>query len=235
VIPAVLFDLDDTLIESTRAIRIAARVATEAIGDLAGDELDDACATWWVDPGGFFAAYGRGELSFDQQREARLVRVCADHGLPELDSTGRATWLDRYTRALVDNARSYQDVVPCLAALSGRPLGIVTNVATDGQRAKLRSAGLEMWFDVVLGPDLFGARKPDPAGFLAGCAALGVDVAAAVYVGDNLDLDARGAAAAGLRGIWLDRRRRAPVEDVERIESLAELPGLLGMSSDRQR
>lgn len=203
---AVLFDLDDTLIDTTSAIRSAARSATlDLAPSLDGDAVDAACATWWVDPGGFFAVYDRGELTFAEQREARLVRICSDHGLPDLDAGGRQRWLGHYQEALVAASRPFDDVAACLRALMGLPLGIVTNIPATGQFLKLRNAGLEGRFAAVLGVDSFGARKPDAAGFLAGCAALGVEVGEAAYVGDRLDIDARGAAAAGLRGIWLDR------------------------------
>lgn len=227
MIRAVLSDLDDTLIDTTSAIRTAARSAT---ADMAPSLDDEACATWWVDPGGYFAAYDRGELSFAEQREARLVRLCSEHGLPDLDEAGRRRWLDHYERALVAASRAFDDVPTCLRALEAQPLGIVTNIAAAPQLAKLRTAGLDGVFEVVLGVDSFGVRKPSPEGFLAGCAALGVQVTEAAYIGDLLDTDARGAAAAGLCGIWLDRTGSAPTPpDVERIRSLAELPALLGV------
>ncbi|MBX6766549.1 MAG: HAD family hydrolase, partial [Actinomadura rubrobrunea] len=52
-----------------------------------------------------------------------------------------------------------------------------------------------------------GAAKPDPAIFRRACAGLGLAPHAVVYVGDRLDVDALGAASAGLHGVWLDRPR----------------------------
>jgi putative hydrolase of the HAD superfamily len=57
-----------------------------------------------------------------------------------------------------------------------------------------------------------------------------------VYVGDELDVDAAGAVAAGLVGVWLDRPgpRRVVVDEAEAVatgvvvvHSLAELPEAL--------
>jgi putative hydrolase of the HAD superfamily len=48
-----------------------------------------------------------------------------------------------------------------------------------------------------------------------------------MYVGDRLDVDAQGATAAALRGVWLNRRGAAPAPGVETITSLAELPSRL--------
>ena len=77
--------------------------------------------------------------------------------------------------------------------------------------------------------------------FVEACRRLGTEPGRTAYVGDELDVDARAAVAAGLRGIWVDRPgpRRVPVHDaevaaaraagVEVLTSLAELPSLLGL------
>jgi putative hydrolase of the HAD superfamily len=50
---------------------------------------------------------------------------------------------------------------------------------------------------------------------------------AAVYIGDRLEVDARAATAAGLRGIWLNRMGDAVPTGVEAVDNLTDLPGLL--------
>jgi len=91
---------------------------------------------------------------------------------------------------------------------------------------------------MLVGVDTLGVGKPDPAVFLEAARRLGTDPARTVYVGDELDIDAAAAAAAGLVGIWLDRPggRRVHVHDrevaaagVPVITTLAELPALLGL------
>lgn len=74
-----------------------------------------------------------------------------------------------------------------------------------------------------------GSAKPAAGIFRTACAGLGVPPGEAAYVGDRLVTDARGAAAAGLTGIWLDRSGDPPPDlEVTRITSLTALPGLLG-------
>lgn len=46
-------------------------------------------------------------------------------------------------------------------------------------------------------------------------------------MGDEPDIDARGAVAAGLMGIWLDRRGRGGRPELVRISGLDQLPDLL--------
>ncbi|MDF2808213.1 MAG: haloacid dehalogenase, partial [Cellulosimicrobium sp.] len=85
--------------------------------------------------------------------------------------------------------------------------------------------------------------KPDPRVFAEACARLGTDPARTAYVGDELDVDARAARAAGLVGVWLDRpgtRRGGPhPEDPESarasgvhvVHALADLPTTLGVAA----
>jgi len=44
----------------------------------------------------------------------------------------------------------------------------------------------------------------------------------ACYIGDHLHKDAIGASTAGLRGIWLNRKRHPVPEDIEAIVTLAD-------------
>lgn len=59
------------------------------------------------------------------------------------------------------------------------------------------------------------------------CVHLGVPPHAAVYVGDQLEVDALAATAAGLRGIWLNRTGDAVPPGVEAVDNLSDLPSLL--------
>ena len=63
----------------------------------------------------------------------------------------------------------------------------------------LRRHGLRDWFDAVVVSAELGARKPDPAPFLAALDRLGVEPARAVHVGDYPPHDEAGARAAGMR------------------------------------
>jgi FMN phosphatase YigB (HAD superfamily) len=49
---------------------------------------------------------------------------------------------------------------------------------------------------------------------------------AAVYVGDQLEVDAPSATAAGLRGIWLNRAGETVLSGVEAIDNLTDVPSL---------
>lgn len=73
-----------------------------------------------------------------------------------------------------------------------------------------------------------GVAKPDPSIFTMACQHLGVPPGATIFVGDRLKVDAVAACAAGLRGVWLNRTGRQGLPGVEVIDSLAQLPRLIG-------
>ncbi|WP_295998393.1 HAD family hydrolase [Rugamonas sp.] len=97
----------------------------------------------------------------------------------------------------------YEDVLPALAWLKRQP-GLKLGVITNGN-ADLAAIGHAHHFELALAAADFGKAKPDPAIFLAACAALGVAPRDAIYVGDDLRLDVDGAQRAGLRAVWLQR------------------------------
>lgn len=121
------------------------------------------------------------------------------------------------------------DVGPTLEALHSRGLkiGLISNFDSRVFDV-LRTFNLDGYFAGVHISSRVGAAKPDAAIFRAALAAHGLRPAQAVHVGDSLLDDARGAAAAGMRAVWLDRRRRGSAADFPlRITGLNELPGIL--------
>lgn len=96
---------------------------------------------------------------------------------------------------------------PLLERLAARlPLGVVSNGCGNTARL-LREAGLEQCFRVVVDSSEVDAWKPDPRIFAPALARLGCDAAHVAMVGDRLDRDVEGAAAAGLRAIWVSGGR----------------------------
>ncbi len=95
----------------------------------------------------------------------------------------------------------YDDVLPGLLRLKGRVLvGSISNGNAD-----LQTIGLSHHFKVSVAAHQLGYAKPDAAIFHAACRELGVQPEDAVYVGDDVLLDVRGAQRAGLRAVWMNR------------------------------
>jgi putative hydrolase of the HAD superfamily len=230
MIRAVLFDVDDTLVDYTGAERAGITRYLRDLGVPAA-AVPDAVSHWHRLMERHFARYLDGELDFQEHRRERVRDMLRWLGraVPAEDSP-LDRWYLGYQRRYEAALAPFDDVVGCLDALSGLPLGVVTNNDTGYQRMKLARIGLVDRFRCVIGTDLGGVRKPDPAIFLAGCRALGTAAAQTAYVGDRLDHDARGAVGAGLFGVWLHRfGTPADQPGVPCITTLAALPQLLGL------
>jgi putative hydrolase of the HAD superfamily len=99
----------------------------------------------------------------------------------------------------------YPEVCDSLMRLSRRfALASLTNGNADVARI-----GLAHHFKAKISAHAHGASKPDPALFHIACRELACDPGEVVHVGDDMELDVRGARAAGLHVIWMNRANAA--------------------------
>jgi 2-haloalkanoic acid dehalogenase type II len=95
----------------------------------------------------------------------------------------------------------YPEVRDCLARLARRyALASLTNGNADVVRI-----GIGHYFNAAISAHAHGTSKPDPALFHIACRELACDPDEVVHVGDDIELDVRGARAAGLHVIWMNR------------------------------
>jgi putative hydrolase of the HAD superfamily len=229
----VLFDLDGTLMDhdAARAAGLQEHLS-EWLPGLEADELAGLEAEWQRLEALHYDEYIRGECTFVEQRRRRVqgIRMVLERE-PAAELTPDA-WFGAYLRHYRAAWCVFDDVLPALAALAmtypSMALGVVTNGEGEPQRAKLAAIGLSERFQVVVASGEEGVAKPDAKIFALACERLGTEQERTAHIGDRLDLDAEGAAAAGLRGVWLDRVGDAPSPaHVVRISTLNELPTVL--------
>lgn len=230
-VAAVLLDLDDTLVDTRAAFRAAIHQALDVwLPELPAEQREPAVLRWAEDPGGFFRAYTRGELTMEQQRAHRVADLHLTFGGPVLGDEELRAWVSGYEAAFEAAWRLLPGAIELLAELerAGLPFGAVTNASRRLQTGKLARVGLTERLPLLACVDDVGRGKPDPAIWHLACDRLGVRPDRAAYLGDELDVDARGARDAGLLGIWFDRHgtgHRPP--DVPVVTALAELVPLL--------
>jgi len=95
-------------------------------------------------------------------------------------------------------------------------LGLVSNFShSPTALALLEQAGLREHFDAVVISDRVGFRKPRPEIFREALRELGVEPEETLHVGDSLVADVQGAAALGIRPVWLTRRVADPEAALE--------------------
>jgi len=107
-------------------------------------------------------------------------------------------------------------------------MGVLSDYPPAG---KLKALGVERFFSVVLcstDPDV-GAFKPDPRGFLTACRRWNLSAREVLMVGDRSDVDAAGAAAAGMPCVLIGKAPRSTtdVADLLVLDSLERLHRVL--------
>lgn len=242
-VEGVLFDIDDTLVDTATAFAAGLGEAFGTVTELTPDRHEDVVRIWRADAGGHFRRYVAGEVDILTQRRARVDEITQHLALDGLDDDAFAVWEDAYHAAFAASWVLFDDAHACVAAAvdAGLAVGVVTNAPGELQRAKIAAVGLADVLTHLVAVDSIGVGKPDPRVFLEGCRLIGTDPGATIYIGDELDTDAHAAADAGLIGVWLDRpgrRRGGPHEVTEErlkeareagiavVGSLAELPAL---------
>lgn len=201
-IRAITLDLDDTLWPSAPTITRAEQVAHAWLATHA-----PVVAAMW---------------SIEQLRELRMsifnerpdlrhdflrIRRMAMHAAFERAGLSGAAAHELIARALDvfmtarNEVNLYPEVRASLARLSRRfLLASLTNGNADVARI-----GIGHHFKAAISAHAHGTSKPDPALFHIACRELACDPDEVVHVGDDMELDVRGARAAGLHVIWINR------------------------------
>ena len=202
--PAVLFDLDGTLIDSGAIILASFRHATQTV---LRREIPDA----------ELAALVGGSNIHDQMRAIdaaqvdELVRVYREHNEP-----------------LHDELEAFEGIEHVLAELrrEGRRLGIVTAKRRKTVELAFAVLPLERYFDVVVTSDMTERHKPDPEPVLTALERLGVSPAEAAFVGDS-PFDVASGKAAGVFTVAVAWGNIHPIENLAEADALVESPAQL--------
>jgi HAD superfamily hydrolase (TIGR01549 family) len=115
----------------------------------------------------------------------------------------------------------YPDVTPVIAALPNVKTGIISNAYQHEIVSICDTVNLH-GFDIVVGMDTAQSRKPDPYIFLYAVENLGITPGEAVYVGNDVEKDYRGAEKVGMHPLLIVREGEVP-HNIKSIKSLLSL------------
>ena len=212
-IDAVLFDLDNTLLDrraSFRAFAAAFITARFPNGNLP-DDMESMIALMEVlDADG----YGKKSVLYETLIEKWNL----------IDVTARELTVAHY-EAFAEFVTPDIDMREVLDALAPKyRLGLITNGTSEGQHAKIDRLGIRSRFGAVVVSGDIGIHKPDAGIFHACLSALNVAPDRAVYVGDHFENDVLGAQGAGMRAIWYPNEpKKAEVPVARRLRDILEI------------
>lgn len=243
---AVVFDIDHTLVDTGAAFRAALRAG---LGPWLADidtHLDEITLSWSRDRNGHYRSFTRGEVDYHTQRLARVGELLEGHGAGPLGDDGYQEFSRLFDAAFEGAWQPFDDAVEAVAALTGAgvPIGALSNAERPLQDRKLAACGLADEVPLLVTVEDFGVGKPDPRVFRRAAELLALEPADVVYVGDEEDIDAAAATAAGLRGVHLRRpadRRHDGTFDVAPeqagyavVADLTSIPGALALAFDEE-
>lgn len=215
-IKAVLFDLDNTLLDRTRTFRA---FAEQFIGEYfpAATEEEQRTMLWSIikkDEDGY---KDKGELFHELIQELAWVRKPAHKEL-----------MDYYKERYVANAVLMEDAIELLAYCRSKyKLALITNGRTKIQYGKIDQLSLRDYFDTILVSEEVGIKKPDRRIFEQALESLMITPEEGVYIGDHPKNDMGGADRAGLHTVWVKVNQPWPENlDVKPVKIVTDLKSL---------
>jgi phosphoglycolate phosphatase len=163
---ALIFDLDGTLIDSKRDLAASVNAMLEHAHRT---PLNDETIASYIGSG---------------------ASVLVSRALGPAASAGETRdalnfFLDYYEQHELDTTSLYPGVKETLAALSARPLALLTNKPIRMTRRILDGLDIARYFRAVYGGNSFATKKPDPEGATAIIREFGVPSSSVLFVGDS--------------------------------------------------
>jgi len=189
-IKAVLFDLDNTLIDFMKMKRLASNAAASAMVDAGLDAEKKELAEE------LFAFYRKNGIESDDVFERFLLEKYGKADLRVL-----AAGINAYLKEKYMHMKPYPGVKEVLSELKGR--GLKLGVVSDGLRLKawmrLNEAGIDRFFGVVIAFEDTNKKKPSPEPFRKALGELKVKPEECLFVGDWPEKDIKGAKDLGMK------------------------------------
>ena len=213
MIKAVVFDLDNTLVDFMAMKRQAVDAAIGAMMD-AGLNLTYDQVKEHID-----SIYNELGIEYQQVFD-RLLTDVLGHVDPRIISAG----IIAYRRAREAALKPYPHVTATLMQLNRRgiKLGILSDAPTREAWLRLCFINYHHFFDVVVKFDDTGERKPSPLPFKTVLNKLGVAPEHAIMVGDWAERDMLGARNAGMKTAFAQYGDSFGNQDLKDVDYILE-------------
>ena len=199
-IKAVLFDIDDTLFDTTTLAKMARMNAVKAM-------MESGLLIHDVQRG--YRSLLRVVEKYGANYDQHFDKLLEDLGYqqdPKIIAAGIVAYHDTKLAYLKPDA----DVIPTLIVLrdNGLKIGVVSNGRSVKQWEKIIRLGLQHFFHTVVISEEVGFEKPDVEIFKVALKKLNIKHDEALYVGDTLETDILGANKSGLFSVRLLKKKQ---------------------------
>jgi len=214
---AVLFDLDETILDHTGSLRKYVSWHAENVLN-----LDASNTALFVDR--FIALDQRGVVWKDKVYETLIEEFqITGWSVEELVQAYLLTFCAfcKPRCGAIDAIEEFKN--------NGFKIGLVSNGRSPFQERKFNSLGFNHLFDCITVSEAVGMRKPDKAIFEHACHKLSANLSSSVFIGDNPVADIKGAKDAGMSTVYVPvESDYEPCEFADvTYENLSELVGYI--------
>ena len=227
----VFFDVDGTLVDHKFAEKAGAIQYYQEQMSVFKISEAEFIKLWGDLANKYFNRYLNKELSFNEQRMSRIKELFRIVKI-ELSDQDAEFEFRSYLSFYRNNWKAFDDVIPCLNQLGDVQLGIISNGDYEQQIDKLKTVGLIDYFATIVTSGEAGYSKPDKRIFIEACNRVSKAPSECYYVGDDFRIDILGSNAAGMKGIWINRKQEATDDrNIINISTLNDLPDLVNHSN----
>lgn len=217
MIKAVLFDLDNTLINFMKMKKKSCEAAVSAMVD-SGLKMNKKAALKLL-----YELYEKHGMEDHTIFQKLLIKISK-----KIDHQILAKGIDAYRKAQIATMEPYPGVIPTLIKLKEK--GIKLAIVSDAPKLKayLRLVELRIvdFFDIVVALEDTGKTKPSPEPFKRALKMLKLKPEEAVFIGDMLERDIKGAMRVGIMTVHA-KYGSSCVSDVCPDHSISKIENLL--------
>lgn len=228
----VLFiDLDDTLYDFSANSMSAYREVYALMNyDRWFRDFDHYYEIYWERNRQLWVLYADNKITKDELNAERYTHPLRVMGVPDADAIGARFWAESMKR-LPLGTRLMPYTREVLEYLKPRyRIYILSNGFSELQSRKMQSSGIEHYFDgVVLSEDI-GVNKPHREIFEYALRVAGVTADRALMIGDNYEVDIKGACGAGIDQVYynvagaeIDDKTLKPTYTIESLLELKDI------------
>lgn len=208
--PAILFDLDDTILSfgtlAEAAWRQVVRQYIPLLPGVSAEALFDSIMQrrdwYWGDP----ERHRRGRLGMEDAYGDIVRMAFQTLGLAPIHLAGQLA--KDYEAERSKDIRPFPGAVETLRIIrdKGVKMALITNGDKETQRGKIDAHDLEHFFDCIVVEGEFGIGKPNDEVYVHAMETLGVKPNETWMVGDNFEWEVVAPKRLGLTAVWVDSR-----------------------------
>lgn len=217
---AVIFDLDDTLVDRNDAISNLFYVILEKYYiNVNTDKVEDMLKK--------FRFYDKE--NYGETNKIKVLKPFFEE-YPSKIVMAEESMIDFWNENLPKCFTPDKSVLNLLEKISRRiKTAIITNGTTQRQKEKVKNSGLDKYFEMILISEEVGHRKPDKMIFDIAVDELNINSEEVLFIGDNLVWDVMGSQEAGMTGVWFNPLGISNDTDIKPDHEIRTLESILDL------